>query len=155
MNDSGCHIVDSCKYEWLDKSCESLMEGGGDFSEMAARSPLGRQVWTDGAVVRCSSVSASRCSRYWCACCQLPGRGLHGVETGLQGTSCIWEGDVATHAITTFCAFLLRESSLLFSAKMSYVCFYSTVSNMAWPQCFLVLCSTPHCALQLPRVDLV
>lgn len=155
MSDSGCHTVVSCKYEWLDKSCESLMEGGGDFSEMAACSPLGRQVWMDGAVVRSSSVSASRCSRYWCACCQLPGRGLRGGETGLQGTSCSWEGDVATHAITTFCTFLLHESSLLFSAKMSYMCFYSTVSNMAWPQCFLVLCSTPYCALQLPRVDLL
>lgn len=58
MNDSGCHIVDSCKYEWLDKSCESLMEGGGDFSAMAAHSPLGRQVWTDCAVV-CSQPLAA------------------------------------------------------------------------------------------------
>lgn len=154
MNDSGCHIVVSCKREWLDKYRESLMEGG-DFSAMAERGCLGRQVWTDGAVVRSSSGSASHCSRYWCACCQLPGRGLHGGETGLQSTSCSWEGDVATHAITACRASLLHGNSLLFSAKMSHMCFYSTVGGKAWPQCLLVLCGAPRCALQLPRVDLL
>lgn len=36
MNDSGCHLGVSCKHEWSDKCCESLMEGGGDFSAVAA-----------------------------------------------------------------------------------------------------------------------
>lgn len=40
MNDSGLAV--SCKHEWSDKCCESLVEGSGDFSAVAVRSCLGR-----------------------------------------------------------------------------------------------------------------